>query len=111
MRNWLIAASLLALSGSAALAQTRPDTLRLSCGQVSSLVQMRGSAVLASGPNLYDRYVSGCEFCYDGEFLQPAWVRTKDSEECSVGYICKNNPVMGLQSCGITGYSGKVRQY
>jgi hypothetical protein len=42
-----------------ALAQSRPNTERMSCGQAQSLVATQGAVVLYSGPYTYDHFVRG----------------------------------------------------
>jgi hypothetical protein len=108
MRLWSIALLAAALWATSALAQgSRPDSLRMSCRQAASLVQSRGSIVIGTGPDLYDRYVTGCNFCYSMEFLTPAWVRTADNPQCFVGYTCETQQGFPPRpSCGFTGYRG-----
>jgi len=67
----LILALAVALCGSISAAQARPDSLRMSCGQTSALVQSHGGVVIGTGADIYDRFVTGCSFCPDMSFLQP----------------------------------------
>ena len=95
------------LGASLAQAQSRPDSLRMTCGQASALVQSRGSIVLGTGPDIYDRFVASCGFCFNFEFLVPSWIRTADSPQCCVGYRCDSQtPSQPWPSCGVTGYRG-----
>ncbi len=71
-----------------ALAQSRPDTTRMTCAAASGLVAQRGAAVLSTGPNTFDRYVRSQNFCTPSEVLLPAWVRTADRPSCMIGYTC-----------------------
>lgn len=73
----------------AALAQTRPDTLRMSCGSAAETVRRSGAIVLATGPSIYDRYVSGQAFCQRDEEARPHWLATTDSNQCFIGYVCE----------------------
>jgi hypothetical protein len=61
-----------------AVAQTRPLTLGMGCGQARALVTSRGAVVLSTGQNTYDRYVSSGAFCQWGL--------------SAVGYTCVPNP-------------------
>lgn len=72
-----------------ALAQGRPDTLRMSCATAGELVRRSGAIVLGTGPNLYDRYVSSHAFCQRDEETVPRWLATGDVPQCFVGYGCE----------------------
>src|SRR4051794_32066522 len=78
-----------ALLPSLAAAQPRPDTLAMSCAQVHALVVRAGTFVVGSGPNIYDRYVSGQQFCYPTQYAQDAFVRSADNPQCFIGYRCR----------------------
>jgi hypothetical protein len=72
----------------AALAQSRPTTLGMTCFQAQRLVASQGAAVLATGPTTYDRYVSGGNSCVLGERAEPTWVPTADMLQCPIGFRC-----------------------
>lgn len=76
------------LSG-AALAQSRPDTLRMSCGTAAETVRRGGAVILATGPSIYDRYVSSQAYCQRDEEARPHWLATSDSNQCFIGYVCE----------------------
>jgi hypothetical protein len=107
MYRWLfIAAGLLSASCAAAQGR-RPDTLQMTCRQAAGLVHAQGSIVLGTGPDIYDRYSTGCGFCPDMSYLAAAFLRTADNPQCFVGYRCANEPSpVGSPSCGFTGYRG-----
>jgi hypothetical protein len=71
-----------------AVAQSRPSTLAMTCGQARSVVASRGAAVLSTGQFTYDRFVSGRNFCEINETIEPVWVPTRDSPQCPIGYRC-----------------------
>ncbi len=73
-------------------AQQRPFTPRLTCGQARQLVFANGAIVLGTGPYTYDRYVRDQGFCEFNEYIEPAWVPTRDTPQCVVGYICRSGP-------------------
>ena len=81
----------LALMGTlvGAAAQTRPDSLRMSCDAVRRLILERGAVILGTGPDIYDRYVSTQGFCQRDERTEPVWMATADSRQCFIGYSCK----------------------
>jgi hypothetical protein len=81
--------TLAAVSCAQAIAQERPDTLRMSCAASAGLVRRAGAIVLHSGPNIYDRYVIAQNFCSRDEVMKPTWVPTVDTPQCFVGYICQ----------------------
>jgi hypothetical protein len=94
------------LDGTGCYAQSRPDTVHLTCRQATTLVQSHGSIVLGTGPTLYDRYVVSCNYCFDDEYLLPSWVQTADNPQCFVGYHCNSQTSLPEPSCGHTGYRG-----
>ena len=73
----------------AAFAQNRPSTTRMSCAATQRLVASRGAIVLSTGPSTYDRFVINERFCTPSETIRPAWARTKDSPRCMIGYTCE----------------------
>jgi hypothetical protein len=77
-----------------AVAQTRPDTTRMTCAAARTLVMRHGGIVLGTGPSLFDRYVSARAYCMSTEVIEPAFVPTADSRQCFVGYICQE-PIYG----------------
>jgi hypothetical protein len=84
------AAALMVLAGgNVALAQSRPDTMRMSCAASSELVQRSGTIVMNSGPNVFDRYVSSQAFCAKEETTVPVWVPAADTRQCFVGWVCQ----------------------
>ncbi|MGX5734039.1 hypothetical protein [Bosea thiooxidans] len=80
---------LLALAATAAEAQTRPSTVSRPCAASQRDVQRHGAIVLGTGGFTYDRFVRDRSFCEFDEFLDPAWVPSRDREACFVGYRCK----------------------
>jgi hypothetical protein len=52
-------------------------------------VLANGAIVLGTGGYTYDRFVRDRRFCAHGEFLEPAYVRSRDSSACLIGYRCK----------------------
>ena len=76
------------LSATMALAQEGPNARTMQCAAAQTLVKSNGSAILNSGPNIFNRYVRDAAFCAEDMYLAPAWVRTQDSKACFVGYTC-----------------------
>ncbi|MEZ0171505.1 hypothetical protein [Microvirga sp. TS319] len=70
-------------------AQQRLSTLNLTCGQAQQVIRSRGAAVLSTGTYTYDRFVVDRSFCQFDEFLELAWVPTRDTPQCPIGYRCK----------------------
>jgi len=87
----LFVASLLAANclAGAALAQSRPDTRKMTCVEVRKLVETRRAVVLSTSDNAYDRYVWTAQSCARGEQTVPAYARTLDFTGCHVGYTCR----------------------
>ena len=78
-----------ALIVTSAVAQPRPSSVQMSCGQAAGLVASRGAIVLGTGGYTYDRFVADQRFCLRTETTLPAWVPTRDTPQCFVGYRCK----------------------
>jgi len=91
MRRLALALALIT-SVSAAQAQQRPFTPRLSCDQARQIVFVNGAAVLGTGTYTYDRYVRDRSFCEINEYIEPAWVPARDTPQCLVGYRCRSGP-------------------
>jgi hypothetical protein len=75
-----------------AMAEARPDSLKMSCGQARALVARQGGIVIGSGPNIYDRFVVDHQFCYPTQYLKPAWIPAADTPNCPIGYRCVEDP-------------------
>ena len=72
------------------LAEARPDSRSMSCGEIRAMIQSRRAVVLTTGPNTYDRYVRqfGNE-CDWPEIPMSAYIPARDGH-CPV-YRC-NDP-------------------
>src|SRR4051794_25579712 len=70
-----------------AVTQSRPSTTAMTCRQAASLVYARG-IVLGTGGYTYNRFVRDRSFCQITEALETAWVPTRDTPTCFVGYRC-----------------------
>jgi len=77
------------VAATTAIAQPRPSTVVMSCGQAAGLVASRGAVVLGTGGHTYDRFVSDGRFCLRNEITEPAWVPAGDTRQCLVGYRCR----------------------
>lgn len=93
MKTSILACALAALAVSTAMtsaqAQRRPYSPDMNCGAVAQFVRMNGAAVVRTGPNTYDRYVSHRGHCTPQETTRPAWVTAIDTPACFVGYTCE----------------------
>jgi len=87
MRAVLFTAPLLLVAGTT-LAGAHPNSLAMSCASTRSLVQQTGAAVIATGPNLYDRFVTDAGYCSKTQKAEPAWLATADEPQCLVGRRC-----------------------
>ncbi len=81
--------ALLLLATMPALAQPRPSTPERSCAANRQNVAARGAIVLGTGGHTYDRFVRDRSFCEHGDYLEPAFVPSRDTDACFVGYRCK----------------------
>ena len=87
LRPLLPALALLAAGAGPALAQ-RPSTLDMTCAQARSVVLRQGAAVLGTGGQTYDRFVRDRNFCEATEIGRRAFVPTRDTRACLVGFTC-----------------------
>ena len=71
-----------------ALAQGRPSSVAMTCGQTARLVQTSGALVLGTGGQTFDRYVRDRTFCEPTEIARRAFAPTRDDPACFVGYTC-----------------------
>ncbi len=81
------------LPPSVATAQSRPDSLRLTCAATSALVRQQGQVVIGTGPDIYDRYVSNQGYCSQDETTVPVWLQTADQDQCFIGYRCRERVI------------------
>lgn len=68
--------------------QARPSTLAMSCGQAREVVTRQGAVVLGTGGYTYDRFVRDASFCQQTETGRRAFVPTRDTGACLIGYTC-----------------------
>jgi hypothetical protein len=86
-------AIVLALTAVATSAEAqRLMTPAMTCRQAQQVVAANGAAVLGTGTYTYDRYVRDRGFCQIDEYPEAAWVPTRDTPQCPVGYICRSGP-------------------
>ncbi|MGO4387125.1 hypothetical protein AB4Y85_06275 [Microvirga sp. 2YAF29] len=90
--NRIALVTILMASATTAFAQSRPFTPNLTCNQARQIVFSSGAAVLSTGQYTYDRYVRDRSFCENNEVLDPAWVQTRDTPQCPIGYRCRSGP-------------------
>ena len=86
----VFASVILASLSTAAMAQSGPTTLTMTCAQARGIVASQGAVVLRTSPTTYDRYVRDGSFCALQEAARPAWVRTTDTAQCPVGGVCRS---------------------
>ena len=84
-RTMLLAAVLLA---SPAAVEARPSTPTMSCTQARNVVLREGAIVLGTGGYTYDRFVRDRSFCQPTEVEKRAFVPSRDTAQCFVGYTC-----------------------
>ncbi|WP_293864065.1 hypothetical protein [uncultured Alsobacter sp.] len=71
-----------------AFAQSRPDSLTMTCDQVRATIARQGVAVIGTGANVYDRYVVDARFCSATQVTRPDFLKTRDVSACLV-YTCR----------------------
>ncbi|MBD8907802.1 hypothetical protein [Methylorubrum zatmanii] len=88
MRRVLVPAAALLAAGLVPAAAQRPSTPDLTCAQARAVVLRQGSAVLGTGGPTYDRFVRDRSFCEATEIGRRAFVPTRDTPGCFVGFTC-----------------------
>lgn len=69
----------------------RPDTRTMTCGQVQSMLERNDAAILRTGPNTFDRYVSNRKnSCAMNQFPWRDFIPTKDNKKCFVHRCVEN---------------------
>ena len=91
VRRTITAMIVAAMLTTAAVAQNRPSTTAMTYQQAAGLIYARGAIVLGTGGYTYDRFVRDRSFCQVTEALESAWVPTRDTPTCFVGY-CRYEP-------------------
>ena len=101
LKSWPIHLAALVVSSALCVAQAgaaprdpqnvpRGDSLRMTCDQASRFVRSAGSAVVYSGPDRYDLYHANGSSCLAlRQVDRPAYVVTKDTAQCYIGYTCE----------------------
>lgn len=88
--KWIVLALAFLAYASSVEAQQRLSTLSLTCGQAQQVILSRGAAVLSTGTYTYDRFVRHRGFCELNEGLELAFVPTRDTPQCPIGYRCRS---------------------
>ena len=88
MRSTLIVLLTTLMAGTA-IAQSRPSTLTMPCGQAAATVATYGAVVMTTGQHTFDRFVAHQGFCLPGEYADRATAPTLDSPSCAIGYTCE----------------------
>ena len=73
-------------------AYARPDIRTKTCAQAKALVQQSGSVVVTTGKHTYDRFVAGQAYCERPFVTRRAWIVTKDTKKCQIGFRCEDRP-------------------
>jgi hypothetical protein len=81
---------LLFVLATASAAQEGPASQSMPCKNVASLVAHSGAVVLRTGPHNYNLYVTTSDFCSNAQGIVPAFIPTRDSQACFIGYTCSN---------------------
>lgn len=78
-----------ALAPTLARAQSRLDSLTMTCAALKEVIQKRGVVIVGTGPNVYDRYVANGRFCAPTQITDNGFVATSDNRQCAAGYVCR----------------------
>jgi len=84
----IISALGIVLFATTATAQSRASTTAMTCGQAQGFLGARGAAVIGTGGQTYDRFVRDRSFCQPTEVTRVAFVPTRDTPQCPIGYRC-----------------------
>jgi hypothetical protein len=78
----------LALTAGPLYAQARLDAATFTCAGLQATMQRLQSAVVTTGPYLFDRYVATQTGCGLRRNAVPVYVATRDQPQCFLGYRC-----------------------
>jgi hypothetical protein len=81
----------LLLQAGVATAQIRASSVDRPCAASRQDVARNGAIVLGTGGYTYDRFVADRRFCERDEFTEPAFVPSRDTQACFVGYRCRSS--------------------
>lgn len=86
--------ALITLTFASAFAFARPDSRNLTCVEAANLVDQEEAVVMTygtsrAGGDLYALFTSTQRCSIPGGRAVPAWVPTRDSASCFVGYVCR----------------------
>jgi hypothetical protein len=81
----------LALSTGPLHAQARLDAATSTCAALQANMQRLQSAVVTTGPYLFDRYVASQTWCGLRRNAVPVYVATRDQSQCFLGYRCEQS--------------------
>ena len=73
-------------------ASARPFAPAMSCSAVKGMVASQGAVVISTSATTYDRFVHNGYMCETSTYSVPAFVQTRDTESCFIGYSCTSNP-------------------
>ena len=92
MRTIIIGLIAAGIAGSA-FAQARPDTRKMTCGEVQALIDRAGRVVITTGPRTYKMFVSDVGYCtLNDQIVRPYRVQTRDAARCTVVGTCEADP-------------------
>lgn len=74
----------------ASVAQARPYTPIMTCGEAANTVSVNGAIVMDTGPHTYDRFVISRAYCTPHEYTKAAYAYTANNPQCAVGYTCEH---------------------
>lgn len=69
-------------------AQSRPDSLTMTCAAVQAAITRAGALVVGTGPYVFDRFVSDGRGCAVTQYARQGFIETKDVKYCLV-YTCR----------------------
>lgn len=90
MLRVILLAAAVATGASAATAQNRPDTRKMTCAQVQALMAHYKAAVLQTAPHIYGRVVVQGSYC-GPQRPWPMSAPTLDNPRCRIGYTCRQS--------------------
>jgi hypothetical protein len=69
----------------------RPFAPAMSCRALTGMIKQNGAVVLSTSRTTYDRYVADRRYCERTEVTRPAWIASSDSDQCFIGYTCREH--------------------
>lgn len=82
-------AFLAAFTSSAQAAGAKLESRKMTCREVSGIIDERGSATIYYSRNHFEKFYANNAYCEERQSI-PAYLPTRDNPSCFVGFVCQS---------------------